>query len=138
MLSDLCADCCKRFGFPVIPFVDRDLLGGSEVPSRRRIGQETLGLEKDRGVRRCALVELVKVIDWTVVECRLADISFAAKGETAWPPLALFKALLLAIWYDLSDEKVAEALDDRVSFRRFSGFSGAEAAPERTAFVRFR
>ena len=41
------------------------------------------------------------------------------KGEPAWPPLALFKALMLAVWYDLSDVKLAEALDDRDPFRRF-------------------
>lgn len=34
--------------------------------------------------------------------------------------------------------KLAEALDDRASFRRFCGFSGNEATPERTAFVRYR
>ncbi|WP_206066360.1 transposase, partial [Novosphingobium sp. ERN07] len=50
----------------------------------------------------------------------------------------MFKALLLSIWYDLSDVKLAEALDDRASFRRFCGFSSTEATPERTAFVRFR
>ena len=50
----------------------------------------------------------------------------------------MFKALLLAVWYDLSDVKLAEALDDRASFRRFCGFSSTEATPERTAFVRFR
>jgi IS5 family transposase len=38
----------------------------------------------------------------------------------------------------LSDVKLAEALDDRASFRRFCGFSAREAVPERTAFVRFR
>lgn len=62
----------------------------------------------------------------------------ATKGEAAWPPLAMFKALLLAVWYDLSDVKLAEALDDRASFRRFCGFSGNEATPERSAFVRYR
>lgn len=34
--------------------------------------------------------------------------------------------------------KLAEALDDRASFRRFCGFSSNKATPERTAFVRFR
>ncbi|MER8656215.1 MULTISPECIES: transposase [unclassified Mesorhizobium] len=34
--------------------------------------------------------------------------------------------------------KLAEALDDRGSFRRFCGFSAWEPTPERTAFVRFR
>jgi IS5 family transposase len=50
----------------------------------------------------------------------------------------MFKALLLSIWYELSDVKLAEALDDRASFRRFCGFAGNESTPERTAFVRFR
>jgi transposase, IS5 family len=48
----------------------------------------------------------------------------------------MFKALLLATWYDLSDVMLAEALSDRASFRR--GFARDEETPERTAFVRFR
>ena len=52
--------------------------------------------------------------------------------------MGVFKALLLAVWYDLSDVKLAEALDDRTSFRRFCGFAADEPTPERTAFVRFR
>ncbi|MFD2676341.1 transposase [Camelimonas lactis] len=46
--------------------------------------------------------------------------------------------MLLSVWYDLSDVKLAEALDDRASFRHFCGFSLSEPMPERTAFVRFR
>ncbi|MEW9853593.1 transposase, partial [Novosphingobium sp. M1R2S20] len=36
--------------------------------------------------------------------------------------------LLLSIWYDLSDVKLAEALDDRASFRRFCGFAKPQVA----------
>jgi len=50
----------------------------------------------------------------------------------------MVKALLLSVWYDLSDVKWGEALGDRPSFRRFCGFSSGEPTPERTAFVRFR
>lgn len=104
---------------------------------RRRIGQESFGFE--RGVeRRSSLDDLSGMLDWSEVDAALAGISCAAKGEPGWPPLALFKALLLAVWYDLSDVKLAEALDDRASFRRFCGFARHEATPERTAFVRFR
>ena len=105
--------------------------------SRRRIGQEAFGFASDdRG--GSSLDELSRFIDWAPVDQDLACISNAAKGEAAWPPLALFKALLLSIWYDLSDVKLAEALDDRSSFRRFCGFCRSERTPERTAFVRFR
>jgi IS5 family transposase len=105
---------------------------------RRRIGQETLGFVARRGRRQSCLDDLVTLIDWAPVERRLGVIPCAAKGEPSWPPLVLFKAMLIAVWYDLSDVKLAEALDDRASFRRFCGFSASEPTPERTAFVRFR
>ena len=105
--------------------------------SRRRIGQGALVFSAE-SQRRSSLDELAALIDWAAVEPLLNGISAAAKGEPAWPPLALFKALLIAVWYDLSDVKLAEALEDRASFRRFCGFSAHEPTPERTAFVRFR
>lgn len=43
-----------------------------------------------------------------------------------------------AAWHDLSDVKLAAALNDRFSFRRFYEFSCTEPTPERTTFVRFR
>jgi transposase, IS5 family len=106
--------------------------------SRRRIGQEAFSFSANESARRSSLDDLTELIDWAAIEKHLCDVSASAKGEPAWPPLCLFKALLLAVWYDLSDVKLAEALDDRASFRRFCGFSANEATPERTAFVRFR
>ncbi|NPD69588.1 IS5 family transposase (plasmid) [Lichenicola cladoniae] len=106
--------------------------------ARRRIGQEALRLTAGTGSRRSSLEGLARLIDWTPIENELIDIHAAVKGEPGWPPLAMFKAMLIAVWYDLSDVKLAEALDDRASFRRFCGFSADEPTPERTAFVRFR
>ena len=106
--------------------------------ARRRIGQEAFGFIQGERGRNARLDALGAAIDWTGVERLLDGIHAAAKGEPAWPPLALFKALLLGLWHDLSDVALAEALDDRASFRRFCGFSSSEAVPERTAFVRFR
>ena len=105
--------------------------------AHRSIGQERLGFASESR-SASSLDELAGLIDWVEVAALLGGIHSNAKGEAAWPPLAMFKALLLSIWYDLSDVKLAEALDDRASFRRFCGFSGTEATPERTAFVRFR
>lgn len=105
---------------------------------RRQIGQEKLGFGYREERRRSSLDEVDALIDWTPIAQALCGVYAAAKGEPAWPPLALFKALLISIWYDVSDVKLAEALEDRVSFRRFCGFSRDEATPERTAFVRFR
>jgi transposase, IS5 family len=102
----------------------------------RRIGQERLSIAS--GTARTSLDEISALVDWAAIDRHLAGVYAAAKGEPAWPPLALFRALLLAVWHDLSDVKLAEALQDRASFRRFCGFSSTASTPERTAFVRFR
>jgi len=104
--------------------------------ARRRIGQEQLSIGDKR--RGASLDEMSALIDWAEIDRHLIGIYAAARGELGWPPLALFRAMLLAAWHDLSDVKLAEALEDRASFRRFCGFSATEPTPERTAFVRFR
>jgi transposase, IS5 family len=118
----------------MIPFCDLDLEG---IMALRRIGQENLRFGTGAG-RPTSLDELLALIDWMPAALALAGLYASAMGEKAWPPLAMFKALLLATWYDLSDVRLAEALEDRASFRRFCGFARDEATPGRTAFVRFR
>ncbi len=103
--------------------------------AHRRIGQEALF---PRESRRSSLDQIADLIDWSPIEARLLVVYAAPRGGASWPPLALFRALLLAVWHDLSDVRLAEALEDRASFRRFCGFARTEATPERTAFVRFR
>ena len=106
--------------------------------ARRGIGQEQMRLDTPQSRRSGSLDEIAALIDWAEIDKHLASIYAAVTGEKGWPPLALFKALLLAVWYDVSDVKLAEALEDRASFRRFCGFASDEPTPERTAFVRFR
>ncbi|EIM30976.1 IS5 family transposase [Microvirga lotononidis] len=106
--------------------------------ARRQIGQEVFAFGADRTPHRGSLDRLSEMIDWSSLDRQLVNIYASAKGEPAWPPLALFCAPLRAIWYDLSDVKLAEALEDRASFRRFCGFAAHEPTPERIAFVRFR
>jgi len=105
--------------------------------AQRSIGQERLSIGTGSS-RSSSLDKLSDLIAWTRIVPLLEPRYPTSKGEPAWPPLAMFKALLLAVWYDLSDVKLAEALEDRASFRRFCGFSSSEPTPERTAFVRFR
>lgn len=105
---------------------------------RRQIGQEHLPLSSHQNHGASSLDEVVALVDWIELERLLSGISASVKGERGWPPVALFRALLLATWHDLSDVRLADALDDRASFRRFCGFAACEPTPERTAFVRFR
>jgi hypothetical protein len=91
--------------------------------ARRRIGQEDL-IPRPEPRAASSLSELAALLDWAEVDRALAGISAEAKGEPGWPPLALFRGLLLATWHDLSDIKLTEALDDEsMQFRR-GGFLG--------------
>ena len=105
--------------------------------AHRSIGQDCLAFS-GQDQKSSSLDDISALIDWQPIAALLGSLYAAPKGEAAWPPLAMFRAMLLAVWYDLSDVKLAEALDDRTSFRRFCGFSAHEPTPERTAFVRFR
>ncbi len=80
--------------------------------ARRRIGQEDL-IARPEPRSASSLAELAALLDWAEIDRALVGISAAAKGEPGWPPLALFRGLLLATWHDLSDIRMAEALDDR-------------------------
>jgi len=77
------------------------------------------------------------LFDWRRFEQLLKPVR-SEMGRKGYPALALFKALLLQQWYGLSDPGLEEALGDRLSFRRFCGFSLADATPDETTFVRFR
>jgi len=92
------------------------------VVAYRPIGQESLNLTT-LPRSSASLDKISELIDWRRIAMALEPLYPSSKGEPAWPPLAMFKALLLAVWHDLSDVKLADALDDRASFRRFCGFS---------------
>lgn len=108
---------------------------------RRRIGQ--LGwadavVAERRPVRRDRLSEVHGLLDWQPFEGLLAGIHAAARGEAAYPPLMMFKLLLLQRWYDLSDPAMEEAVADRLSFRRFAGLALEDETPDHATIWRFR
>lgn len=59
-------------------------------------------------------------------------------GRPPYDPMVMFRALLLARLYDLSDAALEEALNDRVSFRRFVGLPLDATMPDHTTLCRFR
>ena len=93
---------------------------------------------KRKQVRLERLHEMHELIAWEAIDALLAAINSAHKGADGYPPLCLFKALLLSIWYNLSHAKLEEALADRLSFRKFCGFPLDAQTPDETTFVRFR
>jgi IS5 family transposase len=59
-------------------------------------------------------------------------------GRPGYPVLVLFRALLLQSLYGLSERELEDALNDRLSFKRFVGLSLEDAAPDHTVLNRFR
>lgn len=84
------------------------------------------------------LERIDKVIDWQPLAGHLSRIYSSRRGRPSHPPLSLFKALLLAQWYNLSDYELEAAIDDRLSFRRFVGVGVDAPAPDHSVYSRFR
>ncbi len=78
------------------------------------------------------------LIDWTRIEVLLNDIHRSKKGEKAWPPLMMFKALLLQVWYKLSDPGLEKQLARDLLFRRFVGLDISASVPDHSSLWRFR
>lgn len=88
-----------------------------------------------------ALKELDKVenlIDWQQLEAKLSDMYSSKRGEKAWPPLMMLKALLLQSWYDLSDPELEKQLARDLLFRQFVGLGLSDSVPDHSTIWRFR
>lgn len=88
--------------------------------------------------RNVRLEAICGQIDWVLVDGVLGALKAGRMGAPSYPALMMFKALLLQQWYGLSDPGLEEALCDRMSFRRFVGLAGDEAAPDHSTLWRFR
>lgn len=108
--------------------------------SERCMGQLSLAdrLVADVARGNATLERLGALVDWNRVEQLLSRLRGGPMGAPGYPSLALFKALLLQQWYGLSDPQLEEGLADRLSFRRFVGFSVMEAVPDHSTLWRFR
>lgn len=79
-----------------------------------------------------------KLIDWSLLEQQLSGLHNKEQGEQAWPPLMMFKVLLLQSWYALSDPKLEKQLARDLMFRRFVNLSLSEGVPDHSTIWRFR
>ena len=59
-------------------------------------------------------------------------------GRPGYGALLLFKAVLLGSLYGLSERELEEALNDRLSFKRFVGLGLEEASPDHSVLNRYR
>lgn len=78
------------------------------------------------------------LINWKSIEQHLTQIHSKTSGERAWPPLMMFKILLLQSWYNLSDPATEKQLARDLLFRRFIDLSLSESVPDHCSIWRFR
>jgi IS5 family transposase len=103
-----------------------------------------LAVEKhaDKNRALSVLQQLNRTIDWNPIEKLLAKFYHtgkAAEGGKAYPPLLLFKCLLLQKWFQIqSDPELESQINDRISFKSFLGLSIDHPAPDHSTFSRFR
>jgi transposase, IS5 family len=88
--------------------------------------------------RNARLERLTAAFDWDAIRRLMAPVYSARTGRPSYPPLCLFKALLVQQWYGLSDPGLEEALSDRLSFRRFVGLGATDGTPDHSTISRFR
>ncbi len=96
------------------------------------------GFVSAKAGRNAMLERLGSELAWERFEQVLSALEGEATGRPPYAPLLMLKCLLVQQWWGLSDAALEEALNDRLSFRRFVGLSLSEAAPDHTTLCRFR
>jgi IS5 family transposase len=85
------------------------------------------------------LDRLTGLVKWYRFEKMLSHLrDEEGPGRPGYTVLVLFRALLLQSLYGLSERELEDALNDRLSFKRFVGLSFEDAAPDHTVLNRFR
>ena len=88
--------------------------------------------------RNASLERLAAEVEWDRLERLLLRLRGEGAGRPPFDALLMLKALLLQQCYGLSDAGLEEAINDRVSFRKFLGLSLEAPSPDHTTLCRFR
>ena len=87
--------------------------------------------------RNDRLDRIDRLIDWPKVAAILDDVHAAPEGRPAYRPITMVKIIVLQQWHHASDVGMEEALQDRLSFRRFAELTLMDAVPDHSTTSRF-
>lgn len=97
-------------------------------------------MDKNRCLIR--IMDIANSIDWNSIEAVLTghyQVGTSKEGADAYPPLLLFKCLLLQKWFHIdSDPELESQINDRISFKKFLALSLNDPSPDHSTFSRFR
>lgn len=83
-------------------------------------------------------IKVDRFLDWEPVIKAIENLYEKGNGRPGFAALMMFKALLLAQWYGLSDPELEDQLKDRLSFKQFVGLGITDDVPDETTLCRFR
>jgi transposase, IS5 family len=108
--------------------------------SRRNFSQPSLADAFVKAYSRAGgfLEDIAETFEWAAFDVLMRPLHSSSDGAPAYPPLTMFKIVLLQQWYGLSDPGAEEAVGDRLSFRRFCGIPLDEETPDHSSIWRFR
>jgi IS5 family transposase len=96
----------------------------------------------ERRIRKNTFFKQINMlIDWSEIEKEITKVykrGHSIDGRPAYSGLLLFKMLLLGIWYNLSDERVEESVNDSLSMMRFCDLDIEDNVPDHSVLSRFR
>ncbi|MCP4366728.1 MAG: IS5 family transposase [Deltaproteobacteria bacterium] len=88
------------------------------------------------------LININNSINWPNIKSILMShyiVGTSPEGADAYPPLLLFKCLMLQKWFHIdSDPELESQINDRISFKKFLGLSFSDPSPDHSTFSRFR
>jgi IS5 family transposase len=113
----------------------------------RELSQPTFvdAMVADAGSKKLAdfFADIDRLVPWDDLAARCGDV-FAGDaaphkgGQPHRPVKLMLKCQFLQACFNLSDPALEEAVNDRLSFRRFLGLSLVEKAPDETTVCKFR
>ena len=101
-------------------------------------------LKSSMNKNRCLdnLSKINNLLNWGSIEEMLVKCYSTGrniKGAGAYPPLLLFKCLLLQKWFRINSDSELECyINDRISFKKFLGIPLTDPSPAHSTFSRFR
>jgi len=117
-------------------------MGFKKIDPELTFAELALESSMDKNRSLDTLMHMNKVIDWSKIERLLLEYYNTGKsneGADAYPPLMLFKALLLQKWFRIpSDPELESQINDRISFKKFLNLPFNMPAPDHSTFSRFR
>jgi IS5 family transposase len=78
------------------------------------------------------------LLDWKRIENHLAVVYSSKEGGSSYPPIMMFRAMLLQVWHGLSDVQTEKMLGRDLLFRKFCRLSIADTTPDHSTISRFR